>query len=154
MLDENNRNLMLIVDDINSSNIIKFILKKINKKYEEIFSDINEGNKDKLEEIVYEQINQIKNLLKAEKILILKNAYELYPYLKQLFKKDYIEIDDKNYIKIANDFHLVNNNLKIFVLVNRNEIENLKYDNAFIDIFEKHYINYDMFLEEKKYRIS
>ena len=40
ILDKNNRNLMLISDDNNSSNLVHFILKKINKNFEDIFNEL------------------------------------------------------------------------------------------------------------------
>ena len=148
ILDKNNRNLMLISDDNNSSNLVHFILKKINKNYEDIFNDNNEIDNNKNAEIINNKIDQITNLLETEKILLINNIYDLYPILNQLFKKDFTTMGDKNFVIIKGKSYFVNSNLKIIALINKNEIENLNYGDC-INIFEKHYINYDMFLEGK-----
>ena len=96
--------------------------------------------------------------METDNVLILKNLDMIYPSLYDLFNQNFNYMGDKRYARIAFEYAKisseVNKDLHIIIIVNKNQIQNLKLDPPFLNRFEKHIINFNMFLEEKDIEIA
>ena len=65
---------------------------------------------------------------------------------------------DKKFARIAFEYAKisseVNKDFHAIVIVNKNQIKNLKLDPPFLNRFEKHLVNFKMLLEEKDIEIA
>ena len=153
--DPNSRYLMLISDGNDASDIAKYLLKSLGKRYIELV-----GTKYKKDVGRYSEeiLNKIKYLMETDNVLILKNLDMIYPSLYDLFNQNFNYMGDKRYARIAFEYAKisseVNKDLHIIIIVNKNQIQNLKLDPPFLNRFEKHIINFKMFLEEKDIEIA
>ena len=155
--DSNTRYLMLISEGNDARDIVKYLLNTENKSYIELIgskyrNDINSGRYS--EEI----LNKIKYIMETDNILILKDLDVIYPSLYNLFNQNFTIMGEKKFARIAFEYAKisseVNKDFHIIVLVNKNQIKNLKLDPPFLNRFEKHIINFDMILEEKDINIA
>jgi len=105
-----------------------------------------------------EVLNKIKYLMETDNVLILKNLDMIYPSLHDLFNQNFSYMGDKRFARIAFEYlklsSEINKDLHIIVIVNQNQIQNLKLDPPFLNRFEKHIINFNMFLEIKDIEIA
>ena len=153
----NNRYLMLISEGNDARDIVKYLLNSKNKGYIELIgskykADISSGRYS--EEI----LNKIKYIMESDNILILKDLDMIYPSLYDLFNQNFIIMGEKKYARIAFEYAKisseVNKDFHVIVLVNNNQIKNLKLDPPFLNRFEKHIINFNMILEERDREIA
>ena len=143
---------MLISEGNDSSDIIKYLLNSIKKNYIELVgskykSDTKSGS------YTEEILNKIKYIIESPNILILKDLDIVYPSLYNLFNQNFTNCGDKKFVRIAFAYsklsYQVNKDFHAVVLVNKNQIRKLKLDPPFLNRFEKHIINFDMFLEDE-----
>ena len=153
----NSRYLMLISEGNDGRDIVEYLLKKENKEFIELI-----GSKYKSDEVSgryrEEILNKIKYIMETNRVLILKDLDMVYPSLYDLFNQNFILMGEKRFARIAFEFAKisseVNKNFHAFVLVNKNQIKNLKVDPPFLNRFEKHIINYDIILGKGDLEIS
>ena len=157
ILHQNSRYLMLISDGNDASEILKTFLKSSKKKYIELIgskykTDVNSGS------YAEEVLNKIKYIMGTDNILILQDLEMIYPSLYDLFNQNFTYMGNKQFAKIAFEYSKisseVNPNFHIVILVNSNQIQNLKIDPPFLNRFEKHIVNYKMLLNEEDIKIS
>ena len=148
---------MLISDGEDGSDIIRYLLNSMNRRYIELVgskfkNDIKSGKYS--EEI----LNKVKYIMETDNILILRDLNMIYASLYDLFNQNFTCLGDKKFARIAFEYAKisseVNKNFHAIIIVNKNEIENLKLDPPFLNRFEKHIINYEMLLEEKDIKIA
>ena len=153
--DPDSRYLMLISEGNDASDITKYLLKSIGKRYIELVGTKFKKDMGKYSE---EMLNKIKYLMETDNVLILKNLDMIYPSLYDVFNQNFTYMGDKRFARIAFEYSKisseVNKDLHIIVIVNKNQIQNLKLDPPFLNRFEKHIINFNMFLEEKDIEIA
>ena len=151
----NTRCLMLITEGNDEIDIVKYFIKKLNKKYIELIGNPNDVNYEKYIENI---LTKIKFIIKTDSILILKNLDVLYPYLSNLFKKNYFINGEKKFTKIEfkydKSFIEVNKDFHIIIAVNKNQIEKLFLEKPYLNRFEKHLINLNKLLEQKDLEIN
>ena len=152
----NNRYLMIINDSTLNEFILFCILKNINKnKYKLIkgspfILDINYFKKGNIYK--NKTLGKIRYLTLDENILIMKNLDSIYPFLFNLFNRNYKKSKNNNAYINNNSFFEINEKLKIIVLAKQN---NLKLENLpFINRFEKHIISIDNLLKEEYLEIK
>ena len=155
--DPNSRYLMLISDGNNGSEIVKYLLKKLKKKYIELVgskytADMKSGK------YIEEILNKVKYIMETDNILILRDLDIIYPSLYDLFNQNFSTMGEKKYARIAFEYakvsSLVNNDFHVIVIVNREQIKRLSLDPPFLNRFEKHILTYNMLLDEKDKEIS
>ena len=152
IMDENSRYLMLISEGNSASDIVKYLLNKINRKHIELIgskyrADIKSGRYS--EDI----LNKIKYIMETDDILLMQDLDMVYPSLYDLFNQNFTIMGNKQYARIAFEYAKisseVNRNFHVIVLVNNLQIQQLKLDPPFLNRFEKHIINYNMLLEKE-----
>ena len=157
ILDSNSRYLMLISEGNDGSDIVKYLLNSIGKKYIELVgskykADIKKGRYS--EEI----LNKIKYIMETDNVLILRDLDMIYASLYDLFNQNFTCMGDKKFARIAFEYAKisseVNKDFHAIVIVNKNQIKNLKLDPPFLNRFEKHIVNFKMLLEEKDIEIA
>ena len=155
--DPNSRYLMLISDGNNGSEIVKYLLNKLKKKYIELvgskyIADMKSGK------YIEEILNKVKYIMETDNVLILRDLDIIYPSLYDLFNQNFSTMGEKKYARIAFEYakvsSLVNNDFHVIVIVNREQIKKLSLDPPFLNRFEKHIITYNMLLNEKEKEIS
>ena len=157
ILEKNSRYLMLISDGNDASDIIKYLLNSLNKKYIELVgskykSDIKSGR------YTEEILNKIKYIMETDNILILRDLDIVYPSLYDLFNQNFTIMGNKQFARIAFEYAKisseVNPDFHAIILINNNQIKNLKLDPPFLNRFEKHLINFRMLLTEQDIEIA
>ena len=157
ILDPNSRYLMLISEGNDGSDIIKYLLNSIGKNYIEL---VGSKYKKDLKTGVYSEeiLNRIKYIMETDNILILRDLDMIYPSLYDLFNQNFTCMGDKKFARIAFEYAKisseVNKDFHCIVIVNKNQISNLKLDPPFLNRFEKHIVNFKMLLEEKDIEIA
>jgi len=155
--DSNSRYLMIISDGNDGSDIIKYIINSIGKNYIELVGskykkDIKSGKYS--EEI----LNKIKYIMETDSILILRDLDMIYASLYDLFNQNFTCMGDKKFARIAFEYSKisseVNKDFHVIIIVDNTKIQELKLDPPFLNRFEKHLINFRMFLEEKDIEIA
>jgi len=153
--DRNSRYLMLISEGSDSSDIMKYILESLGKKYIELVG--TKYTKD-LGRYSEEILNKIKYIMETDNILILQNLDMIYPSLYDLFNQNFTIMGDKRYARIAFEYAKisseVNKDFHVVVIVNNDQVQNLKLDPPFLNRFEKHIVNFNMLLEDKDIAIA
>ena len=155
--DPNSRYLMLISDGNNGSDIVKYLLKKLKKKYIELVGSkyVQDTKSGKYSE---EILNKIKYIMETDNVLILRDLDIIYPSLYDLFNQNFTVMGEKKFARIAFEYAKVssevNQDFHVIVIVNREQIKKLSLDPPFLNRFEKHIITYNMLLEEKDKEIS
>ena len=157
ILDPNSRYLMLISEGNDGSDIVKYLLSSIGKKYIELVGskykkDLKSGNYSE------EVLNKVKYIMETDNVLILRDLDMIYPSLYDLFNQNFTLMGDKKFARIAFEYAKisseVNKDFHAIVIVNKNQIKNLKLDPPFLNRFEKHIVNFKMLLEEKDIEIA
>ena len=157
ILDSNSRYLMLISEGNDGSDIIKYLLNSLNKRFIELVgskykTDIKSGRYS--EEI----LNKIKYIMETDNVLILRDLDMIYASLYDLFNQNFTIMGDKKFARIAFEYAKisseVNKDFHVIVIVNKNKIKQLKLDPPFLNRFEKHIITFNMLLEEKDIEIA
>ena len=94
----------------------------------------------------------------ADNILILRDLDKIYTSLYDLFNKNFTCIGDKQFTKFAignsNISYEVNKDFHLIIIVEKNKIQELKLDPLFFDKFEKHLINFEMFINQRDRKIA
>ena len=120
---------MLISEGNDARDIVKYLLNSENKGYIELIgskykSDLISGRYS--EEI----LNKIKYIMETDNVLILKDLDMIYPSLYDLFNQNFIMMGEKKFARIAYEFAKVsgevNKEFHVIVMVNKNQIKNLK----------------------------
>ena len=157
ILDPNSRYLMLICEENDGSDIIKYLLDSIDKNYIELIgskykSDIKSGKYSE------EMLNKIKYIMEKDNILILRDLNMIYASLYDLFNQNFTCMGDKRFARIAFEYAKisseVNKDFHTVVIVNNKQIKDLKLDPPFLNRFEKHIVNFENLLEEKDIEIA
>ena len=96
--------------------------------------------------------------METNNVLILRDLDMIYPSLYDLFNQNFTCMGDKKFARIAFEYAKisseVNKDFHAIVIVNKNQIKNLKLDPPFLNRFEKHLVNFKMLLEEKDIEIA
>ena len=142
------RYLLAISKSSTSIFLLSEILSKMNKNYNLIFGSQFYGDYNS-EEYSTKILNKIKLYMEEGKILILKNLEHIYPALFELFNRNFIKINEKNYLSITmssseNKQFLVNDEFRCIISVNYEQIA--QEETSFINRFEKHIISFDYLL--------
>ena len=149
IFEEKNKHLIIVSEGNQGNNILKYFLDKTSIKYQElIHSQFDEDVKN--EEKYYEEVlDNIKNIMKDDNILILKDFDKS---LYDIFTQKFTMIDNKKFLegtfKSKKIFSEVHNNFKVIFIEN-----NIEKSELFKDKFEKQILNFKMFLEEKDLNI-
>ena len=151
ILEPDNRYLMLISEGNDASDIVKYMLKSLNKNYIELIG--SQYNIDKKSGRYSEEIlNKIKYIMESPNILILKDLDVVYPSLYDLFNQNFVTSGQKKFVRIAFEYakvsSQVNQDFHVIVIINKIQIQQLKLDPPFLNRFEKHIINFSMLLDE------
>ena len=146
--DIESRYLLAISKSSTSIFLLSEILSKMNKNYNLIFGSQFYGDYNS-EEYSTKILNKIKLYMEEGKILILKNLEHIYPALFELFNRNFIKINEKNYLSITmssseNKQFLVNDEFRCIISVNYEQIA--QEETSFINRFEKHIISFDYLL--------
>ena len=155
--DPNSRYLMLISEGNDATDITKYILDKLKKKYIEL---VGSKYKDDIKSGRYNEeiLNKIKYIMETSNVLILRDLDNIYASLYDLFNQNFTIMGDKKYARIAFEYAKisseVNKDFHVIVIVNKIQIENLKLDPPFLNRFEKHIVNFNMLLEERDINIA
>jgi hypothetical protein len=153
--DPNSRYLMLISEGNDASDIMKYLLESLGKRYIEL---VGTKYKKDLGRYSEEILNKIKYIMETDNVLILRNLDMIYPSLYDLFNQNFTVMGDKRYARIAFEYAKisseVNKDFHVVVIVNKNQIQNLKLDPPFLNRFEKHIVNFNMLLEDKDIEIA
>ena len=157
ILDSNSRYLMLISEGNDGNDIIKYLLDSCGKKYIELV-----GSKYKIDiksnRYSEEILNKIKYIMEIDNVLILKDLNMIYASLYDLFNQNFTCMGNKRFARIAFEYAKisseVNKDFHAIVIVNKNEIDNLKLDPPFLNRFEKHIVNFKMLLEKREIDIA
>ena len=157
ILDPNSRYLMLISEGNDGSDIIKYLLDSLGKKYIELVG--SKYKKDMQSGRYSEEIlNKIKYIMEEENILILRDLDMIYASLYDLFNQNFTCMGDKKFARIAFETARisseVNKDFHAIVIVSQNQINNLKLDPPFLNRFEKHIINFEMLLDKRDIEIA
>jgi hypothetical protein len=148
---------MLISEGNDGSDIVKYLLDSIGKKFIELIG--SKYKKDlKTGRYSEEILNKIKYIMETNNVLILRDLDMIYPSLYDLFNQNFTCMGDKKFARIAFEYAKisseVNKDFHAIVIVNKNQIKNLKLDPPFLNRFEKHLVNFKMLLEEKDIEIA
>ena len=155
--DQNGRYLMLISDGNCGNEIVKYLLKKMNKKYIELIGSkyVSDAKSGKYTE---EMLNKVKYIMETDNVLILKDLDNIYPSLYDLFNQNFSISGERKSARIAFEYSEVssdvNKDFHVIVIVNSEQIKQLLLDPPFLNRFEKHIITYKMLLEPKDIKIS
>ena len=151
ILDTNSRYLMLISDGNDGSDIVKYLLDSLDKKYIELVGS-KYKNDMKSGRYTEEILNKIKYIMGTDNVLILRDLDIIYPSLYDLFNQNFTIMGDKRFARIAFEFSKISSEVhKYFhaiVIVTKTQIQNLKLDPPFLNRFEKHIVNFKMLLDE------
>ena len=106
----------------------------------------NDNNK----EYRFRILDRIMDNAREDYLIILKNLEQIHPFLIDLYKKNYMIIDEKKFIRICyeNDSEqltLVNEKFRVIILDDREFVN--KYDLAFLNKFEKIFLSFDKLLD-------
>ena len=119
--DPNSRYLMLISEGNDASDITKYLLDSLDKKYIEL---VGTKYKKDLGRYSEEILNKIKYIMETDNILILRNLDMIYPSLYDLFNQNFTIMGDKRYARIAFEYAKisseVNRDFHVVVIVNKN----------------------------------
>ena len=155
--DPNSRYLMLISEGNDISYIVKYLINSIGKTYIEIVgskfeNDLKTGKYN--EEILY----KIKDIIGTGSILILKDIDFIYTSLNDLFDRKFTFLGEKKFLTITFEHTKisveVNKDFHCIVIMNKEQLRNLKLDTKFLNRFERYLINFNMFLEERDIKIA
>ena len=151
--DLKSRYLLVISKSSVSSFLLSSTLSDLNKNYI-LYIGSQFPNDIKSEEYPLKILNKIKKHVEQGNILILKNLESVYPALYDLFNQNFMEINKKNYARIAFGsstnafaFTFVNDNFRCIVNVDYKQIED--EEPLFLNRFEKQIISFDYLLDEK-----
>lgn len=147
---------MLISEGNNGSDIVKYILDLIPKKYIELTG--SKFNELKKEVYLGKIINKIKDIIETDNILILRDLDIIYSFLYNLLSQNFIKVGEKRYARIASAYSNisseVNKDFRCIVITNKYKISNLELDTSFLNLFEKHIINFNFLLNDKDIEIA
>ena len=137
----------LIYQNIVSQNKDKVI------KYMEGSPFINDI-KDKNGEYKMTKISEIQDYLNKEMVLIISNLNQIYPFLYDIFNRNFITKDDKKYGRIcqgnvSEQTTKIHDKFRIIVMINKNSIQ--KQESPFLNRFEKAIVKFeDILTHEQK----
>ena len=157
ILDPNSRYLMIISEDNDGSDIIKYLLNSLGRKYIEL---IGSKYKTDIKSGLYSEeiLNKIKYIMETDNILILRDLDMIYASLYDLFNQNFTVMGDKKFARIAFEYAKisseVNKDFHVIVIVNKTQINNFKLDPPFLNRFEKHIVNFKLQLEEGDIEIA
>ena len=96
--------------------------------------------------------------METESILILRDLDMIYASLYDLFNQNFTCMGDKKFARIAFETARisseVNKNFHAIVIVDKNQINNLKLEPPFLNRFEKHIVNFKILLEKRDIEIA
>ena len=147
---DNSRYLLLGIKPSLSSLIYK-IIKFLNPtKSPELY----EGSSfidDNSNEYKFKKVNEIKEIAKSDKLIILKNLEQIQPFLYDMYNMVYVKKDGQKCTKICLDnlrkiLTPIHDSFRIILLVDREKLE--KVEAALLSRFEKMYITFDKLLNE------
>ena len=156
--DNESRNIFLIIKSpllkylmlsiFNSPEFNKNLVKNLSFYIGSIFKE------DIKSERYYNQIfNRILIKMEQNTILVLSDLNRLYPNLINLFKQNFVEIGEKNYLSIKSkdlsdiNYSFVNEGFKCIVLFYEKDLD--EQSTFLLNTFEKHLISFDNLLEKE-----
>ena len=163
--DKDSRYLLLKTESSLNQELLNYILEDIfqnknNKKEKEniIETKFFFGSVFKLDKnsISYsnEILLKIKDQMRKNNILVLKDLESVYPALYELFNQSYTYLEGKKFVYLGDSrsLTLVNDNFKVIVLVDKKQIQ--EQEPPFLNRFEKHIFNFTNLLNQELINIS
>ena len=148
--DINSRFLLLQIEKSLSTLICQNI--KLQNPFKEIIMyDGSPFIDDNNKEYRFNLINQIKDNLREDKLIIIENLNQIHPFLYDLYDMNYIIKDRKRFIRICLDDNFneklteVNDKLRIIILVDSKFVEEANL--SFLNRFEKMVLSFDKLLD-------
>ena len=154
------------------SSLTSLIHKKIEKEFDKLQKD--NQTQEKTEDRIYfhegspfindnnneYQFNMIKKIqIHAEKgdVVILSNLNQIYPFLYDLFNKNFIIKDGKQYARIclgniSEQLTPVKETFRVIIMVNKNYLD--KVEPPFLNRFEKVLISFSQLINEKQKQLA
>ena len=137
--------------------LIQEIIKIHNPRIDIQFYEGSPFPEDNNNEYRYKIVNQIQDDAKSENLIIIQNLDKIHPYLYDLYNKNYIVKDEKNYARVCLDdlseqLTLVNDRFRIIILVDRRFIR--KVDMALLQRLEKMIVTFDKLLDNEQKRLT
>ena len=151
LITKNNLDLDLInflLDEIIQRNNEEYMKNKFERKYL-IGSNFIKDNDEEYRENI---LSLIRDEMKTNNLLILKNLDIIYTSLYDLLNQDFTKIENNYYTRISfglwKPLSLINKKFKLIVIINEN---NLCYeDPPFLNRFEKHIFSLDNLLDKEQ----
>ena len=108
---------------------------------------------DNSNEYQFKIISQIQEHAEKDHILMLQNIDQVYPFLYDLFNRNFIKKDKKNYARIcqgnfSDQLTLVNEEFKIIIIINKHYLD--KVESPLLNRFEKMIINFREMMAKKE----
>ena len=147
---DNSRYLLLGIKPSLSSLIYK-IIKFLNPTKSPELYEGSSFIEDNSNEYRFKKINEIKEIAKSDKLIILKNLEQIQPFLYDMYNMVYVKKDGQKCTKICLDnlrkiLTPIHGSFRIILLVDREKLE--KVEAALLSRFEKMYITFDKLLNE------
>ena len=154
--DHKSRYLLLAVKP-SLSKLIKEKIRKEANKGEVFFIEGSQFPYDDSNEYQFKKISQIQGHAEKDDILMLHNLKQIYAFLYDLFNKNFIKKDGKNYARIcqgnfSDQLTLVNEAFKVIILVNKKYLN--KVEPPFISRFEKMILYFSEMMKERERNIA
>ena len=132
------------------------IRQKISKELKFKQIDKLEGSpfpNDNNNEYQFKVINNIQEYAEKDHLLILQNLKQIYPFLYDLFNKNFVKKDGKNYARIchgnlSDQLTYVNEEFRIIIMVNKKFLDSV--DSPFLNRFEKMALSFGELLKDKQ----
>ena len=147
----NSRNLLLIIKPSEELLIQQMISKKLNKNiyFHKQSPFVNDDNN----EYHFDIINKIINHIEKGDIVILQNLNQIYELIYDIFDKNYIEVNKKQYIRIHHklffeQLFLIKKEFKVIIFVDQNNLG--KFKPSFLERFEKMFLTFFDFISDSK----
>ena len=155
----NARYLLLEIEEGLKDLVYQIIINKNKEKtikYMEGSPFINDI-KDKNGEYKMKKISEIQNYCSKEMVLILSNLNQIYPFLYDLFNRNFIIKDDKKYCRICQgnfteQMTYIHDKFRIIIMIDKNYID--KQESPFLSRFEKAIVKFEELLSEKQKKTS
>ena len=135
------------------------IKQKIEKeiKKEVFFFEGSPFINDNSNEYQFKIISQIQEHAERDDILILQNINQVYAFLYDLFNKNFIKKDKKNYARIcqgnfSDQLTLVNESFRIIILVNKHYLD--KVEPPLLNRFEKMILYFSEMVTENQRKLA
>jgi len=153
--DVKSRYLLLGINSSHASVIHQKISKEIKKTiyFYEGSPFVNDNNN----EYIFKIINKIQEHAENGDIIILHNLSQVYPFLYDLFNKNFMIKDGKQYARIClgnySELHaIINRGFRVIVMVNKKYLD--KVELPFLNRFEKIVFSFSQLIDENQKKLA